>query len=170
MYRIEVQNGLPLPNSIDPSRIDSRAIIFYSPLLLIHWGVMLTNYQDSRSVAEEDHEVCSSCGNGAGNEKVTKPEPSMAVILMAGIGGLLAFFGLSFGLVAAVAEPGFLIVCLVACAIAVSLFVMAYAARRRQIGEWERAEEIAVASARCAYCDSQNPKGAQKCESCGAPL
>lgn len=99
-----------------------------------------------------------------------KPEPSIAATLMAGIGGLLAFFGLSFGLVAAIAEPGFLIVCLVTCAIAISLFIMAYAARRRQIGEWERAEEIAVASAKCDYCGSQNHIGTNKCESCGAPL
>jgi len=89
---------------------------------------------------------------------------------MAGIGGLLAFFGLSFGLVAAIAEPGFLIVSLVACAIAFSLFILAYVARRRQIGKWERSEEMTLASARCSYCDSQNPKGAKKCESCGAPL
>jgi hypothetical protein len=89
---------------------------------------------------------------------------------MAGIGGLLAFFGLSFGLVAAIADPGFLIVSLVACAIAVSLFIVAYAARRKQIGEWKKLEEMALASARCDYCDSQNPKGSKKCESCGAPL
>ena len=131
---------------------------------------MLMNHQDSRSVAEKNHGVCSSCGDDVIDEKATKPEPSMAVILMASIGGMLAFFGLSFGLVAAVADSGFLIVCLVACAIAVSLFVLAYVARRMQLIEWEDAEKRAMAAARCAYCDSHNPKGAKKCESCGAPL
>ena len=131
---------------------------------------MLTNSLDCRSMTEEEHIVSASYTNGVGLEKVTKPEPSTVTILMAGIGGLLAFFGLSFGLVAAVAEPGFLIVCLITCVIAVSLFMMAYAARKKQIGNWERAEEMALASARCNYCGSQNPKGAKKCESCGAPL
>jgi hypothetical protein len=49
-------------------------------------------------------------------EWADKPEASAAVLVMAGIGGMLTFFGLSFGLVAAVGEPGFLPVCLVTCA------------------------------------------------------
>jgi hypothetical protein len=90
--------------------------------------------------------------------------------MMAGVGGLLAFFGLSFGLVAALAEPGFLVVCLSTCAVAVSLFIIAYVARKKQLKEWAKMEESAVASAKCDYCGSQNPKGTMKCESCGAPL
>ncbi len=103
-------------------------------------------------------------------EKNAKPEPSISVLLMAGIGGMLAFFGLAFGLVAAVADSGFLIVCLVACTIAVSLFVIAQIARKRQLSEWQQSEEKAEQSAKCDYCGLQNAKGAKKCESCGAPL
>ena len=122
------------------------------------------------SVKEEENIIGNSFSNEVNVERDAKPEPSIITLLMAGIGGLLAFFGLSFGLVAAIAEPGFLIVCLITCAIAISLFIMAYVARRKQIGEWQRMEEKASSSARCDYCDSQNPKGAKKCESCGAPL
>jgi len=103
-------------------------------------------------------------------EKPVKPDPSISVILMAGIGGMLAFFGLFFGLVAAIAESSFLIVCLVACSIAILLFLIAFAARRKQIGEWKKVEELAISSARCNYCGSQNLRGAHKCETCGAPL
>ncbi len=99
-----------------------------------------------------------------------KPEPSMPIMLMAGIGGMIAFFGLSFGLVAAVAEPGFVTVAAIACGIALALFVLAYAGRRRQLDEWRRRSEKATAKASCTYCGFQNPDGARKCESCGAPL
>lgn len=122
------------------------------------------------SMKEEGNTIGNSFSNEAIVKRDVKPEPSVVTLLMAGIGGLLAFFGLSFGLVAAVTEPGFLIVCLITCAIAISLFIMAYVARRKQIAEWQRIEEKALSSARCEYCDSQNPKGAKKCESCGAPL
>jgi ABC-type nickel/cobalt efflux system permease component RcnA len=83
---------------------------------------------------------------------------------------MLAFFGLSFGLVAAVVDSGFLIVCLVACAISLTLFILAYVARRRQLTEWRVSEKEALASARCKYCGSQNAKGTNKCVSCGAPI
>ncbi len=89
---------------------------------------------------------------------------------MAGIGGMIAFFGLSFGLVAAVADPGFLIVALVACGIALALFVLAYVGRRRQLEEWKARTEKDAAKASCAYCGFQNATGSRKCESCGAPL
>jgi hypothetical protein len=39
-----------------------------------------------------------------------KPEPTIVVILMAGIGGLLVFFGFFFGLIGAIAVQGFLCV------------------------------------------------------------
>ncbi len=104
------------------------------------------------------------------NEEASRPEPETAALLMAGIGGMLAFFGLSFGLVAAVVGHGFLVVCLVTCAIAVSLLVLAYVSRKRQLGEWQRAEQAARAAARCEYCGTQNRKGAVECESCGARL
>ncbi len=119
---------------------------------------------------KDEQTNCPSCDNDIGLEMASRPEPSIVAILMASIGGLLAFFGLFFGLVAAVAESAFLIVSLVTCAIAASLFVLAYVARRKQIGEWERREEKSLASARCDYCGSQNQKGESKCKSCGAPL
>src|SRR5665647_2237008 len=81
-------------------------------------------------------QVNSQSIKGTFLEKPTKPDASIVMILIAGIGGMLAFFGLSFGLVAAVADSGFLIVCLVACAISLTLFILAYVARRRQLTEW----------------------------------
>ena len=137
--------------------------MFYIPVWFGSIGERLSS-ADYRDDSRNRVNAADSSGVSAVNRDMpSKPEPSIAAIMMAGIGGLLAFFGLSFGLVAAVAEPGFLIVCLVTCAISISLFVMAYAARRRQIGKWERAEEIAVASAKCDYCGSQNPVGQPLC-------
>lgn len=98
------------------------------------------------------------------------PEASLAAIMMAGVGGLLAFFGLSFGLVAAVADPGFLIVALVTCCIAAALFMLAYVSRRNQLRHWQAQEEKVTLLAKCSYCGLQNSKGRNKCLSCGAPL
>ncbi len=89
---------------------------------------------------------------------------------MAGIGGMLAFFGLSFGLVALIAEPGFLTVALIACGIALALFILAYISRRNQLKEWNAHQKSLTSKAKCAYCGLQNASGSSKCLSCGAPL
>jgi len=96
-------------------------------------------------------------------ENEAKPESSVATMLMGRFGGLLTFFGLTFGLVAAIANLGFLVVCLVTCAIAILLFLLVDAARRKQIGGWERVEKMAVISAKFDYCGYQNAKGVKKC-------
>jgi hypothetical protein len=99
-----------------------------------------------------------------------KPEASLAVIMMAGIGGLLAFFGFFFGLIGLIAEPGFLYAAAVICTIATVLFAFAFLGRRKQLKEWKASEESSITSARCSYCGLQNDEGTRKCESCGAPL
>lgn len=90
--------------------------------------------------------------------------------MMASIGGLLAFFGLFLGLIGAIAEPAFLYVGLVACAIAALLLLLAYVGRRRQLNEWKANERSSVVLTKCTYCGLQNDKGIRKCISCGAPL
>jgi hypothetical protein len=89
---------------------------------------------------------------------------------MASIGGLLAFFGLFFGLIGAIAEPGFLYVAVLTCSIAVVLFLLAYIGRRGQVKEWAAKESFSVIRSKCMYCGLQNDKGMKKCISCGAPL
>ncbi len=133
-------------------------------------GGLLVNCPVCDSQLEAGQVFCPQCGSRVVQGEAPKPEPSMPVMLMAGIGGMIAFFGLSFGLVAAVAEPGFFIVAIVACAIAVALFVLAYVGRRRQLEEWKNRTQKEAAKASCAYCGFQNAVGAHKCESCGAPL
>jgi len=99
-----------------------------------------------------------------------RPGASIAVIMMASIGGLLVFFGLFFGLIGALAEPGFLYIAATTCSIAVLLFILAYVGRRRQMEEWTAKERSSIILAKCAYCGVQNDKGTRKCISCGAPL
>jgi predicted lipid-binding transport protein (Tim44 family) len=103
-------------------------------------------------------------------EETAKPEPPLSAIMMAAIGGLLAFFGLFFGLIAAIAEPGFLAVALITCGIATVLFFLAFLSRRNQLREWKVQEERSIMFAKCVYCGLQNDKGIRKCQSCGAPL
>jgi hypothetical protein len=99
-----------------------------------------------------------------------KPETSIVFILMSAIGGLLAFFGFFFGLIGAIAEPGFLYVAIGACSIAVVLFLLAYIGRRRQLNEWKANEKAYEILSKCSYCGLQNDKGTKRCVSCGAPL
>jgi hypothetical protein len=76
--------------------------------------------KDQDRIPETREATVRPARNAIGIENNAKPEPSVVIMLMGEIGGLLAFFNLSFGLVAAIAEPGFLVVCLVTCAIAIS--------------------------------------------------
>ncbi|MCU0861353.1 MAG: zinc finger Ran-binding domain-containing protein [Methanomassiliicoccales archaeon] len=94
----------------------------------------------------------------------------MAVILLASLGGLIAFFGLFFGIVGAVAEGGFIYVSLVACSLAIIMIAISYFSRRRQLHDWRQERQLDASLANCAYCGYHNEVGSRKCESCGAPL
>jgi hypothetical protein len=118
----------------------------------------------------EGQGFCPRCGRKASNSLEDRPDASITVLMMAGVGGLLAFFGLSFGLVAAIAEPGFLTVALMTCGIALALFVLAYFSRRRQLNEWKAHQASLNLLAKCSYCGLQNDVGSKRCESCGGPL
>jgi hypothetical protein len=99
-----------------------------------------------------------------------RPEATATSIVMAGVGGILAFFGMFFALIGAIAESGFLTAGLAACGIALVLFVLAYISRRRQLADWRKRRDESMIAAICCYCGFQNARGIRKCESCGAPL
>jgi hypothetical protein len=103
-------------------------------------------------------------------EAVVKPEASIAVIMLASIGGLMMFFGLFFGLIGAIAEPGFLYAAIIICSVAAIMILLAYVGRRSQLKEWRAKEASSALFSRCTYCGFQNDKGTKRCSSCGAPL
>ena len=131
---------------------------------------MLAICQSCDVPLEQGQVFCPKCGLKVDPNAQVKPDASIAIIMLASIGGLLAFFGLFFGLIGAIAEPAFLYVGLVACAIAALLFLLAHFGRRGQLNEWKANERSSVALSRCTYCGLQNDKGTRKCISCGAPL
>ena len=131
---------------------------------------MLAICQSCDVPLEQGQVFCPKCGLKVDPNAQVKPDASIAIIMLASIGGLLAFFGLFFGLIGAIAEPAFLYVGLVACAIAALLFLLAYFGRRGQLNEWKANERSSVVLSRCTYCGLQNDKGTRKCISCGAPL
>ena len=118
----------------------------------------------------EEYQFCPICGHDMDSAEEKDPEPTAMVMVMAGVGAMLAFFGLAFGLVAAIAAPEFAVVSLVALAIAVVLFVLAWRSRKGQLAVADKKREKIRAESTCQYCGAQNREGAQRCYSCGAPL
>lgn len=97
-------------------------------------------------------------------------ETSALVLVMAGIGGMMAFFGFAFSIVAAAASPGFWSLAIGLFTVAIVLFSLAFVLRKKETALWkERIEEI-KATGKCQYCGRVNLPGSSKCESCGAPL
>jgi hypothetical protein len=133
-------------------------------------GDGLATCQSCEAQLGQGQSFCPFCGKKAVPYVEEKPEPSIAVIMMAGIGGLLAFFGFFFGLIGAIAVQGFLYAAFLTCAIAAVLFLLAYHNRKKQMDDWKAKESTSIILARCSYCGLQNDKGTKKCESCGAPL
>lgn len=94
----------------------------------------------------------------------------VAPIVFMGVGGLMLFFALFFGLIASIAEPGFGTVALIVGGFAVILIVGGWFMYWRYKRKLERERRLALERYRCRYCDAQNEIGAQRCFSCGAPF
>ncbi|HSV42539.1 MAG TPA: hypothetical protein VLH13_03910 [Methanomassiliicoccales archaeon] len=94
----------------------------------------------------------------------------MAPILLISLGGMLLFFSSFFGLIGFIAEPGFLIVALIVALISVAMVIIGIRIHRQHAREKKAHVEQAVKNARCEYCGTQNQRGDNRCDSCGAPL
>ncbi|NYT12649.1 MAG: hypothetical protein GKC03_08920 [Methanomassiliicoccales archaeon] len=97
-------------------------------------------------------------------------ETSVLVLVMAGIGGLLAFFGFAFSIVAAAASSGFWPLAIGLFIVAIVLFSLAFVLNKKEAASWEKRIQDIKATGKCQYCGRVNLPGSSKCESCGAPL
>lgn len=131
---------------------------------------MLATCQSCDAPLGQGQVYCPKCGSKVDPDALVKPELSLAVIMLVSVGGLIMFFGLFFGLIGFIAEPGFLYAAAVICSVAAIMILLAYAGRRRQMKEWRAKEASSAISSKCTYCGLQNDKGLKRCISCGAPL
>jgi ribosomal protein L40E len=118
----------------------------------------------------DEYQFCGKCGSSLTPTIRSNDETSPLAISLMAVGGMLLFFSFFFGLVAAIAVPGFWIPTLIIALIAMGMMVAGYKVHLRKRKEEEEEVVEIRERGRCEYCGSMNPPNSIECEFCGAPL
>jgi hypothetical protein len=102
-------------------------------------------------------------------ECVPEEEPVAPMLLM-GLGGMLIFFSMGFGLAAISGLIGFLIASVILFVAGMTMVMVGYRMNKKFKEQKHRMMHVKLENAKCAYCGTQNEPGARRCEFCDAPL